>query len=152
MLRSGSEAITTPVPTDHPYAASMWLLSRHPEIVELLARIPGAIDDERERPDLDVLAAAVIELDTDSTARTAYEQSHHLSGDEAAHDTGRLRPPLTTPGAEALARMSRTEQVRLRLLAVFSGEPIAIRVTDFAGMDTVGQAYMADWCAAIQAT
>ena len=151
-MTSGYPDTTTPVPTDHPYAAAKWLLSRHCEMVELLSRIPGALDDRLDGPDLDVLAAAVIEHDTDSRTRITYEQSHHALGDEAARDGGIRGARVTTPGADALARMSRTEQVRLRLLAVFSGEPIAIRVTDFAGMDTSGQAYMADWCAAIQAT
>lgn len=134
---------TRPVPTDHPHAAAMWLLDRHPDLLALTSRLPGAMDPSG-LVDLDVIAAVVLEHDAESAAWSAYSPPREDEDD--------LPRPARTPGAQALGRMTRTEQTQLRLLAVFTGTPIPIRAIDFTGLGMSGQAYLADWCAAIQAS
>ena len=123
------------------YGSAIWLIKRHPDLTRLLARIPGAVEiDAAGTPD----AELAIELD--------------LIGDALAEiDTARLvqdrgfQPNQLSPAAAAIVVMSRSEQVRLRLLAAFGMVRVPFRTSELDSLDDSGRALLADWCAAIQA-
>lgn len=126
-----------PPPVDHHYASALWLLGRHPQLAELVDRIPDLVHD----PDQFVLGAGFLDLDHLAAVVREFDRSM----EEAR---GR---PLRAPAVVEFGRMSGTERTRLRLLAFFSVDGVPISASDLLGLDASGQQLAADWCAAITA-
>src|SRR5512147_595982 len=125
-------------PTDSPHRTARWLLGRYPQLAELVDRIPDAVDTDDDGPflDVDVVADAVRDLDAWQAAMAAYRTRTHEPDDNAAWYAWRAAGPQPTPGAEALATMSRTERGRVRLLAFWAGPPgILLNVGKLHGFD-----------------
>jgi hypothetical protein len=143
-------------PSDHLYASAVWLARRHPTLLQLADRAGVLVEDEEGDVvlQLDELADALNALDDYFRAWAAYERSHYLRTDatdaeiRAYEDAG---PKHTDPRAPAIGPMSRTEVTRLRLLAFFAGDRIALRAGDLYGLDSEGQELLADWCRAVYA-
>ena len=125
-------------PADHSYASAAWLLGRHPMLSALAQRIPEVVtvDDEGPYFDQDALTRAIAEYDS-------LLDAHRVLDDD------RLDAQLGEAGY-AFARMSRTEQTRLRLLAFFGSERVGLRVADLHGLDAGGQLLLADWLEAVR--
>ena len=142
-------------PGDHLYRSATWLLGRHPHVAQLAERVPGIVTVDSDGPDidLDALAEAFREREELNRAWEQYRRSHPEPEDEAAADRWEAAgPPLGSPATRALGVLSRTEVARLRLLAVFSSYTrTPFSVSDLYGFDEQGQAYIADWCRAVQA-
>ncbi|HEY2043681.1 MAG TPA: hypothetical protein VGH11_13460 [Jatrophihabitans sp.] len=112
-------------PVDHPYASAVWLLGRHPQLAQLAARF-GVVDQDEDGLWLD---------------------QYRLSDLINLYDLGRYGPNV-----DEFGRMSRTEQVRLRLLAMFGVHAgVAFNTTMLTGFDAEGQRLIADWCRAVAA-
>jgi hypothetical protein len=142
-------------PADHFYASALWLLGRHPSLVRLVERVPGAVATDEDGPwlALDELADALDTLDGYLLAWREYRASTYEPRDEdkwqAWEDAG---PRTSNAGALAIAPMSRTEVSRLRLLAFFappSGTGRRLTVSDLGGFDHEGQRLLRDWTAAL---
>lgn len=142
-------------PVDHPYASAMWLLDRHPQLAELLARVDGAIDvDDDGEPGiaLSALAEAVVEYDANRAAWNDYEHRRPAPEDDDAYDAWRAAGPGEgSRAARDLAAMSTTERNRLRLLATFSTVAVPFNVRHLSGFDDEGQVLIRDWCRAVEA-
>jgi hypothetical protein len=144
----------TDPPGDHPYASAVWLLGRHPMLTFLLLRVPGVLTTDADGEhdlDLDALARAVADYDDHTTAWAAYTRRRIAPSGEAAYDAWVAAGPAPTPGATALAAMSRTERTRVRLLAVFASTRTRLAVHDLAGLDDAGLRLVEDWCTALLA-
>jgi hypothetical protein len=144
----------TDPPGDHPYASAVWLLGRHRLLTFLLLRVPGVIttDSHGEHDlDLDALAQAVADYDDHTTAWAAYTRRRIAPSGEDAYDAWVAAGPTPTPGATALAAMSRTERTRVRLLAAFASTRTRLALHDLAGLDDAGQRLVEDWCVALLA-
>lgn len=131
---------TTTAPTD-PYGAALWLIERHDALAEIIDRIPGAVDidaggtfDAELAVNLDVIGDALAEIEI---ARLAQGRS--------------LWAGQLSPVAAAVIVMSRSEQVRLRLLAALGMVRVPFRTSELDTLDEGGRRILADWCAAIQA-
>lgn len=143
-------------PADHYYASALWLCGRHPKLVELVERVPGAVSLEEDGQwfELDALADALAALDAHRDAWQLYKDTTYEPQDEAAWDAWEARGPKhTNAGAAAIGPMSRTEQSRLRLLALFATPPARVRlcVSDIGGFDSEGQELLRDWTRALLA-
>lgn len=147
-------APTTPhPPADHYYASALWLCGRHPRLVELVERVPGAVslDEDGQWFELDYLAEAIAALDAHRDAWQLYRDTTYEPREEAAWEAWEARGPKhTNVGAAAIGPMSRTEQSRLRLLAFFSPTPVRLRISDLGGFDDEGQDLLADWTLAVR--
>lgn len=143
-------------PSDHLYASAVWLARRHPTLLQLADRAGVLVQDADGDVvlDLEELAAALNALDRYFTAWTAYERSHYLRSDatdEQVRTWEEAGPKHEHPLSSAIGPMSRTEVVRLRLLAFFSADRIALRAGDLYGLDDSGQSLLADWARAVVA-
>lgn len=141
-------------PSDHYYASALWLLGRHPRLVELVERVPGVITADEDGPwfELDRLSEALAALDAHRDAWRDYKSRTYEPQDEAAWERWEAAgPKLDNDDAAAIAPMSRTEVSRLRLLATFAPDPVRFRVSDLAGFDEEGQALIRDWTRALLA-
>jgi hypothetical protein len=142
-------------PSGHLYASAVWLVRRHPRLLELADRA-GVVrppdEDGDVLLDLDELAAALNALDVYFAAWRDYEYRHPAPEADAAFDAWEKRgPEAGHPLVPAIGPMSRTEVVRLRLLAFFSSDRIALRAGDLYGLDDEGQSLLRDWTAAVLA-
>jgi hypothetical protein len=147
-------------PRDHPYASAVWLLGRHRQLADLVDRLPGTpgvavLDEDGAWLDLDLLAEALIAVDEHAAAWVAYRARRREPRNEVAwqawHDAGPAQPD--TPAgrvAAAIACMSGTEQVRLRLLACFAPDGARFAVGMLTGFDQAGQHLICDWLEAIR--
>ena len=143
-------------PSDHLYASAVWLARRHPTLLHLADRAGVLVEDSDGDVvlDLDELADALNALDRYLSEWRDYEQSHYLRRDasDAEYNAWEARGPKpTNPRVPAIAPMSRTEVTRLRLLAFFSPDRIALRVSDLGGLDDEGQELLRDWTRALLA-
>jgi hypothetical protein len=139
-------------PSGHLYASAVWLVRRHPRLLELADRA-GVVrppdEDGDVLLDLDELAAALNALDAYWLAWKEYGEPPYREED---YDAWVARGPKHThPLSAAIAPMSRTEVTRLRLLAFFSSDRIALRAGDLYGLDNEGQSLLRDWSAAVLA-
>jgi hypothetical protein len=144
-------------PSDHLYASAVWLARRHPTLLHLADRAGVLITDSDGDVvlDLEELADALNALDRYFTEWKEYEQSHWLRQDpsDAEYNAWEAAGPKpANPRVPAIAPMSRTEVVRLRLLAFFSADRIALRAGDMYGLDDSGQSLLADWARAVIAS
>lgn len=136
-------------PSDHLYRSATWLLGRHPQLAELVERVPGVLDEEDGLfLDLDALANALVGLDTWHTAWAAYVRAHPAPAEDR-YDAFEEAGPQRTEQTRAVGAMSRTEQTRLRLLATFATGRVPFRASDLQGLDDNGQRLLVDWCAAL---
>lgn len=142
-------------PSDHLYASAVWLARRHPTLLELADRAGVLVEDDDGDVVLDVdeLADALNALDRYFAAWQAYRDrsfTDHMTDAayQAWEDAG---PQHTHPRSPSIGPMSRTEVTRLRLLAFFAGDRIALRAGDLYGLDSEGQGLLADWCRAVLA-
>jgi hypothetical protein len=119
-------------PADNPYAGALWLVSRHPQLAELARRIPGVHGHDSQGPwlDLDLLADAINAYDDD-------QPDNHTHAGAALYQ---------------FARLPRSEQARLRLLATLGWSPVRIRVGMLSAFDDTGQALIDDWFTAMRAS
>jgi hypothetical protein len=73
------DTTSEPPPSDHLYRSATWLLGRHPQLADLVARVPGVIGrDEFGRGlaiDLVALGEAVNDYDDHDEAWAEYGQS-----------------------------------------------------------------------------
>jgi hypothetical protein len=143
-------------PSDHLYASAVWLARRHPTLLQLADRAGVLVEDEDGDVvlQLDELADALNALDQYFAAWADYERRHYLpqSATDAQFSAWEAAGPQhTDPRAPAIGPMSRTEVTRLRLLAFFAGDRIALRAGDLYGLDDSGQSLLADWCRAVLA-
>ena len=143
----------TDPPTGYLYASACWLLGRHRQLAELAARVPGVVDVDEDGPwlDLDALTQAVNDLDAARAAWRDYADRKPAPRDEDAYQAWEDAGSPTPPAAHAIGVMSRTEQVRLRLLATLGPSGVRFTVDDLWGFDPAGHALIADWCRAVQA-
>ena len=144
--------IDGPPPADWSYGVAYWLFHRHPALRQLVARVPGGIDEDGD-PSPSVIADAVNDLDAGRIAWKEYRQRHPepRDDDEDGWAAWEATGPQLTPGAAAIGVMSRTEVSRLRMFAFWSGERIGLERYDFVGLDGPGQRLVDDWTAALRA-
>lgn len=142
-------------PADHYYASALWLLGRHPRLVELVERVPDVITTDEDGPwfELDRLSEALAALDAYRDAWRDYRnRTWEPREDGPAYDKWEAAgPQLENAAAAAIGPMSRTEVSRLRLLATFAADPVRFRVSDLGGFDEEGQALLRDWTRALLA-
>lgn len=149
-----------PAPAGHPFASVSWLVARHPVLLQLAHRVPGAVDDDGDVLPW-VLADAFTDLDTHHDGWAAYQgdrpapRQHRGEPDhtyDTRYDAWAAAGPQPTEQAEALSVMSRTEKARLRLLAAFSDQqPVAFQVGMLDGFDAAGHDLITDWLTTIHA-
>jgi hypothetical protein len=141
-------------PADHYYASALWLLGRHPRLVQLVERVPYVISTDQDGAwfELDKLSEALTALDVYLAAWRDYRGRTWEPNDDAAYARWEAAgPQLDNEAAAAIAPMSRTEVSRLRLLATFAPDPVLFRVSDLAGFDADGQELIRDWARALLA-
>lgn len=146
-------------PADHYYASALWLLGRHPQLVRLVERVPGAVTTDRDGTwlELDVIADALEALDQNRATWHDYAKRHpEPSTDHAWEAWERNGPPHTHPAAPSIGVMSRTEVSRLRLLAFFAPVEAGalsrrLTVCDLGGFDDAGRRLLHDWTLAVLA-
>jgi hypothetical protein len=120
-------------PADHPYAAALWLVRRHPQLAELARRVPGVHGHDSQGPwlDLDALADGI----------------NHYDDDQAPEDD-----TIASAAACEFSRLSGSEQGRLRLLATMGWSSVRFRVGMLSAFDQAGQALIGDWYTALRAS
>jgi hypothetical protein len=140
----------TPPPGDHPYGVALWLLGRHPQLAELVDRLPGIASTERGKAglDLDALAAALAEYDAH---KVAYREQFGWSdpSDETLDRWNADQPPRS-PAADELGMLSGTGIARLRLLATLSSAGTRFSVRQLHGFDAAGERLLGDWLDAVR--
>lgn len=144
-------------PSDHLYASAVWLARRHPTLLQLADRAGVLVEDEEGDVvlQLDELAEALNALDEYFRAWADYDRRTYLRNDATDAEVTaweKAGPKHSNPRSPAIAPMSRTEVTRLRLLAFFAGDRIALRAGDLYGLDDSGQSLLADWCRAVLAS
>jgi hypothetical protein len=149
-----------PAPRGHLFASACWLVARHPVLHRLACRVPGVVDADSDVLPW-VLADALAALDAHRAEWETYTKAHpapsgYTEGDEARYDAwaaaGPQLPEQHRAQVEALGVMSRTEVVRLRLLAAFSDDqPVTFAVGMLHGFDPAGDQLVADWMTAVHA-
>lgn len=138
-------------PADHLYLSATWLLGRHPQLARLAERVPGVIDigEDGAAVDLGVLAEAIAQQGQAHADWLEYRSKHQAPEDDRAYAVWEADGPQTAAGAEAVGRMSGSEQTRLRLLATFAGTRVALNVSDLQSLDAAAHELLADWCRAV---
>ena len=134
---------------DDRVRAARWLVSRHPQLQRLLARVPGFLDDDGD-PDVDLLANTVCDYEQHLVAWTVYVNRHPVPQDDERFETWREAGPKSTEFVDAVSDMSPSERSRLRMLATFSTERVPVSVADFASLDASGRALLTDWTVAVR--
>lgn len=139
-----------PAPADSLFASACWLVARHPLVMALARRVPGAVDPEGDVLPW-ILAEAFEALDEHNAAWRDYETDSPAPADDGRYDAWVEAGPAPSPAVAALGVMSRTEVTRLRLLATLNNDtPVPFTVGMLHGFDTAGQAFVQDWTLAVQ--
>lgn len=142
-------------PTDDRHRSARWLITRHPRLAHLAARIAGVIEVADDGPNLDVdhLAQVVAAEPHYQQAWREYERRHRQPADDRAWERWHAAGPQPDDYAIGLADfcvMSSGERSAVRLLATFGDERIPFRVSDLRSLDSEGARLLADWCRAVQ--
>ncbi|GAB7192799.1 hypothetical protein NUM3379_35080 [Kineococcus sp. NUM-3379] len=145
-------------PRDHLYGQAVWLLSQHPQLAHLAARVPGVVDtDEEGDPhiNLDALAHGLAAHEVHAAAWEQYEKRRPAPRDDASYERWQAAGPAldadVADAVESIGTMSGSERGRLRLLAAFSTVRVPFRVLDFRSFDDNGQQLLDDWCRIVMA-
>lgn len=135
-------------------AAAVWLVARHPSLAALVDRVPGAVvvDEEGPRLWLDVLSDALHEHTRVLLERREYERQHRPPADDDLVEAWRAGFPQFGPRGAAVAQMTASEQLHLRLLASLGDKGTLIRARDFARLDDAGREFLQDWMDAVTPT
>lgn len=155
-LTSWPDTTSTEPPADR-WRLAAWLLGRHPDVAELVTRVPGIVgrnmDGQGGGLDISIesLAAAFIDYDVFTVARHEYRTEHPAPEDFASLDAWSAAGPQPTPEVHAFNFMGGSEMRTLRLLA-FLAESVAVPMHLPTTRELLGgPAFLADWCRAIQA-
>jgi hypothetical protein len=152
----GDELADVPPEADRMMAVR-WLCRRHPEILELAARLPGAIDSDGDLNPALIAAGFTV---WDMWQRLSLPALPEWILDPAAtpctapdgeHDHSECDDEWSTLLAIALSKMTRSERNRLRLIAAFSATGVLFGVHHLDGFDQQGRRLLADWLAAVHA-
>lgn len=140
-------------PNNWPWKSAMWLLGRHPRLVDLADRIPRVMVDNSI--DHDHLADVVAAVPRYVEAWDAYTDAHRAPRDEDAWEAWRKAGPQTASFAYGLSEllvMSSGETAMLLLLATFGHTRVPFRINDLSSLDEQGHRLLADWCEAVKAS
>lgn len=137
-------------PGDHPYGVALWLLGRHPQLAELVDRLPGiaGIEDGDVSLNLDALATAFAEFDAYQDAKK--ETFGWNSPNEDSWARFEAAQPQRSAAADELLSMSNSAWGRLRLLATLSNGGVRFKVSHLRSFDANGQRLLDDWLDAVR--
>lgn len=147
-MTTHQDTVTAPPPGDR-LGAARWLVERHPALQRLLQRVPGLIDTDGD-PDVDLLAATFTEYEQYVAAWNVYEYRNPAPRDELRFEQWRAAGPRTGALVACISCMSETERARLRMVATFAVDRVAISVADLATVDASGRALLTDWTLAVR--
>ena len=141
-------------PTDDTYASAVWLLGRHPQLARLAGRVPGLVTVDRDGLciDLELLAeafAGVVEYGQAFRAYVAQNPEPNVNEDPVSHRIWCDAEPRPSRQARGLVPMSRSEIMRLRLLATFASTGVSFSLGALWGFDPEGRRLLDDWCLAV---
>jgi hypothetical protein len=137
-------------PADHPHGVALWLLGRHPQLADLVDRLPdvAGIEDGQVFLNLDELAKAFTQYDAYLAAKE--ETFGWSSPSESSWARFEAAQPTRTAAADELMAMSGSELGRLRLLATLTGTGVRFSVLQLNSFDAAGKQLLEDWLDAVR--
>lgn len=146
-----------PPPEGDLYGSALWLLGRHPQIAELVERVPGAVNVDEHGAlalRLEVLVDALRVVDLERAWVRTNPSPSNDDGYRAWLKEGPMGEDVDVPpAARAVARLPIGCQVCLALLASFARPGATLRAADFVWVNESGREYARefarDWWVAV---